>query len=55
MTTYIFVVEQNSDIGQLDKLLWTTLERIINIQNITPSHPVQVKLNINIDVTPLSP
>ena len=55
MTTYIFVVEQNSDIGQLDKLLWTTLERIINIQNITPSHPVQVKLNVNIDVTPLSP
>ena len=50
-----FVVEQNSDIGQLDKLLWTTLERIINIQNITPSHPVQVKLNVNIDVTPLSP
>ena len=39
------------DIGQLDKLLWTTLEKIINIQNITPSHHVQVKLNVNTDVS----
>ena len=52
--TNIFVIEQNSDIGQLDKLLWITLEKIINIQNISPSHLVQVKLNVNTDVTPLS-